>query len=156
MTFENSGAVRPDVGRPRAGRAGTPRTGGYRRLRLDRRPTPCCASGSAARRERRGLDVVTDRAGNLWAWWADPDAGGPGLVAGSHLDSVPDGGAFDGPLGVVSAFAALDELRARGVAPRRPLGVAVLRRRGGRPVRRRLRRAPGCSPARSTPTGPAR
>jgi N-carbamoyl-L-amino-acid hydrolase len=74
--------------------------------------------------EKRGLEVVPDRAGNLWAWTADPDAGGPGLVLGSHLDSVPDGGAFDGPLGVVSAFAALDLLRARGLVARRPVGIA--------------------------------
>jgi N-carbamoyl-L-amino-acid hydrolase len=73
---------------------------------------------------RRGLEVVPDRAGNLWAWAGDPDADGPGLVVGSHLDSVPDGGAFDGPLGVVSAFAALDLLRDRGFTPRRPLGIA--------------------------------
>ena len=46
---------------------------------------------------------------------AIPDADGPGVVTGSHLDSVPDGGAFDGPLGVVCAFAAVDALRARGV-----------------------------------------
>jgi beta-ureidopropionase / N-carbamoyl-L-amino-acid hydrolase len=74
--------------------------------------------------ERRGLEVVPDRAGNLWAWRGDPDADGPGLVVGSHLDSVPDGGAFDGPLGVVSAFAALDLLTANGWTPRRPVGVA--------------------------------
>jgi N-carbamoyl-L-amino-acid hydrolase len=74
--------------------------------------------------EGRGLDVVPDRAGNLLAWTADPDTDGPGLVVGSHLDSVPDGGAFDGPLGVVSAFAALDELRARGWSPDRPVGIA--------------------------------
>jgi N-carbamoyl-L-amino-acid hydrolase len=73
---------------------------------------------------RRGLDVVPDRAGNLWAWAGDPDTDGPGLVLGSHLDSVPDGGAFDGPLGVVSAFAALDLLRSRGSMPNRPLGIA--------------------------------
>lgn len=72
----------------------------------------------------RGLDLVTDRAGNQWAWWGDADAT-PGVVTGSHLDSVPGGGAFDGPLGVVSAFAALDVLRARGVRPARPLGVAA-------------------------------
>jgi N-carbamoyl-L-amino-acid hydrolase len=72
--------------------------------------------------ERRGLEVVPDRAGNLWAWTADPDAKGPGLVVGSHLDSVPDGGAFDGPLGVVSAFAALDRLDR--AAFRRPVGIA--------------------------------
>ena len=72
----------------------------------------------------RGLDLVSDRAGNLWAWTSDPDADGPGLVLGSHLDSVPDGGAFDGPLGVVSAFAALDRVRDRGISLPRPLGVA--------------------------------
>jgi N-carbamoyl-L-amino-acid hydrolase len=42
---------------------------------------------------------------------------------GSHLDSVPDGGAFDGPLGVVSALATVDALRAAGVTPARPIGV---------------------------------
>ncbi len=45
------------------------------------------------------------------------------MVTGSHLDSVPDGGAFDGPLGVVSSFAALDELRARGTGLARPLAI---------------------------------
>lgn len=48
-----------------------------------------------------------------------------GVVAGSHLDSVPDGGAFDGPLGVVSAFLAIDRLRERGFQPVRPIGVAA-------------------------------
>ena len=66
--------------------------------------------------------------GNLWAWTGDPDAavaaGRPGLVLGSHLDSVPDGGAFDGPLGVVSAFAALDLLRENDFKPSRPIGIA--------------------------------
>lgn len=79
----------------------------------------------------RGLDVRTDRNGNLWAWWGTP---GPGAVAtGSHLDSVPDGGAFDGPLGVASALAAVDELRARGFAPARPLALGVfVEEEGGR------------------------
>ena len=71
----------------------------------------------------RGLDVVVDRAGNQWAWWGDPDADGPGVVTGSHLDSVPGGGAYDGPLGVTSAFAAVDALRADGLTPAVPLGV---------------------------------
>lgn len=70
----------------------------------------------------RGLDLTEDRAGNQWAWLGDPDAT-PGVVVGSHLDSVPDGGAFDGPLGVVSAFAALDALRDRGFRPSVPVGV---------------------------------
>jgi len=46
------------------------------------------------------------------------------VVTGSHLDSVPDGGAYDGPLGVVAALAAVDLLRDRGFRPARPIGVA--------------------------------
>jgi N-carbamoyl-L-amino-acid hydrolase len=82
----------------------------------------------AGESQRRGLDLTTDRAGNQWAWWGDPDEsradGRGGIVAGSHLDSVPDGGAFDGPLGVVSAFAAVDALRGQGFRPARPIAVA--------------------------------
>jgi N-carbamoyl-L-amino-acid hydrolase len=71
----------------------------------------------------RGLRLASDATGNLVAWW---DAGpGPGVLTGSHLDSVLDGGAYDGPLGVVSALAAVDELRRRGFAPARPIGVSV-------------------------------
>src|SRR5262249_13603033 len=47
------------------------------------------------------------------------------IVAGSHLDSVPDGGAFDGPLGVVSAFVAIDLLAQAGRVPVRPVGVVA-------------------------------
>lgn len=68
-----------------------------------------------------GLDVETDRNGNQWAWWGQP--GPDTVVTGSHLDSVPDGGAFDGPLGVVSSLAAVGALRARGFVPSRPLAV---------------------------------
>ena len=50
---------------------------------------------------------------------------GPAVLTGSHLDSVLDGGAYDGPLGVVSALAAVDLLHGRGVVPARPLAIAV-------------------------------
>jgi N-carbamoyl-L-amino-acid hydrolase len=100
------------------------RTGGYRRFAWTA-PDAALREWFTGAARSRGLDVTTDRAGNLWAWAGDPDADGPGLVVGSHLDSVPDGGAFDGPLGVVSALAALDALRARGWTPRRPVGIAV-------------------------------
>jgi N-carbamoyl-L-amino-acid hydrolase len=76
--------------------------------------------------ERRDLDVEVDANGALWAWQdvADGDRS-DAVVTGSHLDSVPGGGAFDGPLGVVSALAAVDLLRARRHAPQRPLAVVV-------------------------------
>jgi N-carbamoyl-L-amino-acid hydrolase len=102
-------------------------TGGYRRFAW----TPQDAAARewfADEAGRRGMDLHTDRAGTLWAWWGDPDAavaaGRPGVAVGSHLDSVPDGGAYDGPLGVASGFAAVDLLRERGWTPSRPVAVA--------------------------------
>ena len=81
--------------------------------------------------EARGLEVERDGLGNLVAWWG-PRGGAPtgstardAVLTGSHLDSVLDGGAYDGPLGVVSAFAALDVLRGRGFEPRRPIAVGA-------------------------------
>lgn len=78
----------------------------------------------------RNLRVEIDPVGNVFAWWDPPSpaSAGPerkGILTGSHLDSVPDGGAYDGPLGVVSALAAVDLLRERGTQPQVPLGVAV-------------------------------
>ncbi len=120
MTFDALWSSLEPLGRDAA-------TGGYRRFAWSREDA-ALREWFAAEAAARGLDLSVDRAGNQWAWWGDPDAavagGDPGVVVGSHLDSVPDGGAFDGPLGVVSAFAALDELRARGFVPARPVGVA--------------------------------
>ncbi|MFT4011661.1 MAG: allantoate amidohydrolase [Nocardioidaceae bacterium] len=70
---------------------------------------------------RRGLGVETDRNGIVWAWDGEPVDGA--VVTGSHLDSVPGGGAFDGPLGVASALVAFDRLRARGVRGSRAIAV---------------------------------
>ncbi|MFE2542498.1 allantoate amidohydrolase [Actinacidiphila glaucinigra] len=96
-------------------------SGGYRRYAWTGADTDCRA-WFQAQAESRGLVYELDRNGNQWAWLGDPTAG-DAVVTGSHLDSVPDGGAFDGPLGVVSSFAALDELRARGAAPAKPLAI---------------------------------
>ena len=85
----------------------------------------------------RGLEVESDGNGNLLATWvvpsdrtaADPEngseRGGLSVLVGSHLDSVLDGGAYDGPLGVVSSLAAIDLLRERGVTPNRPVVVGA-------------------------------
>lgn len=108
-------------------------SGGYRRHGFDRAELACRQWFADAARAR-DLALDADGNGNLWAWWGDSRPGGDSgsggdrqdaVVTGSHLDSVPDGGAYDGPLGVVSAFAAVDLLRERGVSPRRPLAVAA-------------------------------
>ncbi|MEV6198204.1 allantoate amidohydrolase [Streptomyces sp. NPDC051920] len=114
MTFHSMWAELLPVGRSSA-------SGGYRRFAWTGADTDCRA-WFRQQAESRGLTYELDRNGNQWAWLGDP-AGGDAVVTGSHLDSVPDGGAFDGPLGVVSSFAALDELRARGVRFTKPLAI---------------------------------
>ena len=87
--------------------------------------------------QRRGLDVEIDRNGNVWAWWGAP--GPDAVVTGSHLDSVPGGGAFDGPLGVVSGAAG----RRRAAGARRDAGPAA----GASPASPRRRAAGSACPA---------
>jgi N-carbamoyl-L-amino-acid hydrolase len=100
-------------------------TGGYRRFSFTAADI-ACRGWFSQEAEKRGLRVETDRNSNLWAWWDPPDQQDPGaIVTGSHLDSVPDGGAFDGPLGVVSAFVAIDLLAGAGQVPVRPVGVVA-------------------------------
>ena len=101
-----------------------PGTGGYRRFAWTD-ADHACRDWFATEARARDLEVVVDRNGNLQAWWEGEDAGRPGVLTGSHLDSVPDGGAFDGPLGVVSGLLAVDLMRSRGLRPLRPVGVAV-------------------------------
>ncbi|MBW4716299.1 allantoate amidohydrolase [Saccharothrix obliqua] len=112
-----------DVGRD-------PRRGGYSRHGFDRVELEL-REWFTEQARRRGLDVRPDRNGNLWAWWGAP--GPDAVVTGSHLDSVPGGGAFDGPLGVVSALQAVDLLQAKGFRPAKPFAVVVfVEEEGGR------------------------
>ncbi|MFG1609145.1 allantoate amidohydrolase [Actinoplanes sp. NPDC049265] len=62
--------------------------------------------------DRRDMTVTEDGNGNLFAWRGEPWADGV-VLTGSHFDSVPYGGGYDGPLGIVSAFLAVDRLPAR-------------------------------------------
>jgi N-carbamoyl-L-amino-acid hydrolase len=76
-----------------------------------------------ARASALGLAAEEDGNGNIWAYWGDR---GPGAVGvGSHLDSVPGGGALDGPLGVTSALAAVARLKSAGFVPARPVAVVA-------------------------------
>jgi beta-ureidopropionase / N-carbamoyl-L-amino-acid hydrolase len=107
-------------------------TGGYRRYSWTPADLACRAWFTRAASEL-GLRTDCDGNGNLWAWWGEPGASSRAIVTGSHLDSVPDGGAYDGPLGIVSAFAAIGTLRSAGFVPARPIAVAAFaEEEGGR------------------------
>lgn len=74
-----------------------------------------------------GLDVAVDPAGNIVGTlrWAGPDA--PLVMTGSHIDSQPNGGRFDGAYGVVAAMAAVKAVKAAataaGLAPKANLAI---------------------------------
>ena len=74
--------------------------------------------------DRRDMPVTEDGNGNLLAWWGEP-WGRAAVLTGSHFDSVPHGGGYDGPLGIVSAFLAVDRLRERGHVPRGPIAIVA-------------------------------
>jgi len=71
-----------------------------------------------------GLEVQQDGAGTLWAVTDDAERG-PWVCAGSHLDTQPDGGAYDGALGVVAALEAAAALIDSDAPRRHPLAVVA-------------------------------
>jgi allantoate deiminase len=74
-----------------------------------------------ARLEGLGLATEIDPAGNVFGRW---EAGeGPAVLVGSHLDTVPCGGRFDGALGVLAALEAVRILQGEALEPRRPLWI---------------------------------
>ena len=105
------GAIEAD-GHGRTVLAGTPPNGAARDYFVERL-------------EDAGLDVKVDAVGNIVGRWvsetADPDA--DAIAAGSHLDSVREGGIFDGPLGVYAALESVRALQEGGVEVQRPVEV---------------------------------
>jgi hydantoinase/carbamoylase family amidase len=78
-----------------------------------------------------GCEAEIDAAGNVVGRWAT--GSGPAVVVGSHLDTVPQGGRYDGALGVLAGLDALRRLRANGFEPRRPIWlVAFMDEEGAR------------------------
>ena len=96
--------------------------------RLTRRfATPAMAQANALVGDwmaAAGMAVRTDAAGNLVGRLESADPGAGTLLLGSHLDTVRDAGAFDGPLGVLVAVACVECLRAEGTAL--PFAIEVL------------------------------
>jgi N-carbamoyl-L-amino-acid hydrolase len=81
------------------------------------------------KREARalGLTEAVDAAGNLYLTWRGADPALPAWILGSHLDSVPHGGNFDGAAGVIAGLAAVAALQSGGVRPRRDVTVMAIR-----------------------------
>ncbi|WP_241666887.1 Zn-dependent hydrolase [Muricoccus nepalensis] len=74
-----------------------------------------------------GLGTHRDAGANLVVTLPGSDPSLPVIACGSHLDSVPQGGNFDGAAGVVAGLMALSRFRAEGFAPRRGIALYALR-----------------------------
>jgi N-carbamoyl-L-amino-acid hydrolase len=110
---------------------GTPR-GGVNRQALS-------AEDAAARNQltgwatARGFAVFTDAIGNLFVRREGSDPAAAPVTSGSHMDSQPTGGRFDGMYGVLAAFEALEALEDAGIRTKRPvMAVAWTNEEGSR------------------------
>jgi len=72
-----------------------------------------------------GLTVRTDAAGNIFGRRAGSDARATPILFGSHVDSVPDGGNYDGQVGSMGAIEVAHALKDAGVVTRHPLDVVI-------------------------------
>ncbi|MEU8660894.1 allantoate amidohydrolase [Actinoplanes philippinensis] len=93
-------------------------SGGYLRFALTE-PELTLRDWFRGQAAQRDMTVTDDGNGNLFAWRGEPWAPGT-VLTGSHFDSVPHGGGYDGPLGIVSAFLAVDRVPAD-----RKVGIAA-------------------------------
>jgi beta-ureidopropionase / N-carbamoyl-L-amino-acid hydrolase len=75
--------------------------------------------------EALGLKPSVDAIGNLFLRLEGTDADAPPVLSGSHLDSQPTGGKFDGVFGVLAAFEAVEAIIASGVKPRAPIDIVA-------------------------------
>jgi N-carbamoyl-L-amino-acid hydrolase len=72
-----------------------------------------------------GLTPYTDAAANLFLRFEGSDPTLPPVLTGSHIDSQPTGGKFDGAFGVLAALEAIQAMRDAGLSPRRPIEVVA-------------------------------
>ena len=79
-----------------------------------------------ARMEDAGLTVREDAVGNLWGRLEGRDPTLAPVLIGSHFDSVPNGGRFDGPAGVVAGIEVAHLFREHGLTPGLPVEVIAM------------------------------
>lgn len=82
------------------------------------------------RLEEAGLAARMDGVGNVFGRWETGT--GPAVLAGSHLDTVPQGGPLDGTLGVCAALEAVRAMKDAGLQPLRPVEVVATADEEGR------------------------
>jgi N-carbamoyl-L-amino-acid hydrolase len=70
-----------------------------------------------------GLEAANDDAGNLFLRFAGTNPDLPPVMVGSHIDSQPTGGKFDGPLGILAGLECVEAIVAGGARPRRSIEV---------------------------------
>jgi len=81
----------------------------------------------AARAGAMGLEVGRDHAANLYMTLAGSNRSAPRLMTGSHLDSVANGGNFDGAAGVIAGLAAIKSLQQLGLQPNCDITTVAIR-----------------------------
>lgn len=105
------------------GRVGATAKGGLNRVALtddDRRGRDLLVEWM----RQAGLSVTVDQMGNIFGQRAGSDGVAP-VMMGSHADSVPTGGRYDGQLGVLCALEAIRTLNDRKAATRHPVAMAI-------------------------------
>lgn len=75
--------------------------------------------------DEAGLETIIDAVGNMYGVRAGSEPGMAPVVSGSHIDTVPRGGAFDGALGILAPLEVVRSLNDRDLATRRPVIVGV-------------------------------
>ncbi len=81
--------------------------------------------------EKLGLEIKVDFAGNMYMTLPGKDRSLPQIILGSHLDSVPQGGNYDGAAGVVCGMAVVAGMKQAGFQPKRDVTVIAIRAEEG-------------------------
>lgn len=75
--------------------------------------------------ETAGLALRQDPVGNIFARWNAPEASGPAIGTGSHIDAIPNAGKYDGVVGVLGGLEAIRALQRSGFRPKRPIELLM-------------------------------
>src|SRR4051794_40961917 len=103
---------------------GATATGGVNRQALSDEEVPARAQ-LVRWGEAIGLTASTDAVGNLFLRYAGSEPNQPAVMVGSHIDTQPTGGKYDGAYGVIAALEGIEGMVASGVRPRRSIDVVA-------------------------------